>query len=74
MTSGQEKPGSESEPIVDALPDDLDVTAYVGPYVFPSMRRRRIAAVAYVVLAIGAILGGISARLGGVVAVGVFLL
>ncbi len=28
----------------DELPEDLDVTAYVGPYVFPDIRRRRIAA------------------------------
>ena len=27
----------------DELPEDLDVTAYVGPYVFPDIRRRRIA-------------------------------
>jgi hypothetical protein len=27
----------------DDLPEDLDVTAYVGPYVFPDIRRRRIA-------------------------------
>ena len=27
----------------DALPEDLDVTAYVGPYLFPDIRRRRIA-------------------------------
>ena len=35
----------------DALPEDLDVTAYVGPYLFPSMRRRRIPAYMYLVLA-----------------------
>ncbi len=28
----------------DSLPDDLDVTKYVGPYQFPSPRRRRTAA------------------------------
>ncbi len=26
----------------DALPDDLDVSAYVGPYVFPNNNRRRV--------------------------------
>jgi hypothetical protein len=60
--------------IVDALPEDLDVTAYVGPYVFPSMRRRRIAALSYVVIGGAAIFGGISAALPGVLSVGIGLL
>jgi hypothetical protein len=37
----------------DDLPDDLDVTAYVGPYVFPDIRRRRIAGALYAVLGLG---------------------
>lgn len=36
---------------VDALPEDLDVTAYVGPYLFPSPRRRRIPGTMYAILA-----------------------
>ena len=39
----------------DQLPEDLDVTAYVGPYVFPDIKRRRIAGTIYLVL--GAIVG-----------------
>src|SRR4051795_6756748 len=35
----------------DELPEDLDVTAYVGPYQFPDIRRRRIAGTIYAVLA-----------------------
>lgn len=35
----------------DELPEDLDVTAYVGAYQFPDIRRRRIAGTGYVVLA-----------------------
>ena len=42
----------ENEPAGDALPDDLDVTAYVGPYVFPDIKRRRIAGTIYAVLAV----------------------
>jgi hypothetical protein len=34
----------------DELPEDLDVTAYVGPYQFPDMKRRRIAGAVYVVV------------------------
>jgi hypothetical protein len=36
----------------DELPEDLDVTAYVGPYVFPDIKRRRIAGTIYVGLGI----------------------
>jgi hypothetical protein len=35
----------------DELPADLDVTAYVGMYTFPDIRRRRAPAIAYLVLA-----------------------
>jgi hypothetical protein len=42
----------------DQLPDDLDVTAYVGPYVFPDIKRRRIAGAIYaLVAAVCALLG-----------------
>ncbi len=40
-------PRAAAEQYSDALPDDLDVTAYVGPYTFPDIRRRRIAAYLY---------------------------
>ena len=33
----------EDKRYADALPEDLDVKAYVGPYLFPDIRRRRIA-------------------------------
>jgi hypothetical protein len=42
--------GADREPVGDELPDDLDVTAYVGPYVFPDIKRRRIAGAIYLVL------------------------
>jgi hypothetical protein len=37
----------------DELPADLDVTGYVGQYTFPDIRRRRIAAVIYALVAAG---------------------
>ena len=37
----------------DELPEDLDVTRYVGMYTFPDIRRRRWPAVAYLLLAAG---------------------
>ena len=33
---------AEDESVTDALPDDLDVSAYVGPYLFPNNNRRRV--------------------------------
>ncbi|MFA5885352.1 MAG: hypothetical protein WDA60_15985 [Acidimicrobiia bacterium] len=36
----------------DALPDDLDVTAYVGPYQFPGTHRRRIAGTLYLIVGV----------------------
>jgi hypothetical protein len=57
----------------DALPEDLDVTAYVGPYLFPSMERRRIPAIMYLVLAGLCLLGwGVSSN-GGLLGAAIFL-
>lgn len=41
----------EREEDGDELPADLDVSAYVGMYTFPDIRRRRAPAIAYLVLA-----------------------
>ncbi len=38
------------EPL-DELPEDLDVTAFVGPYTFPDIARRRIPGVLYLLIA-----------------------
>src|SRR4051812_17082695 len=40
----------------DALPDELDVTGYVGQYTFPDIARRRIPAVIYLLIAAGCFL------------------
>jgi hypothetical protein len=57
----------------DALPEDLDVTAYVGPYLFPDIRRRRISGYLVGALAIGALAFGLGAGNGGLVGAGVLL-
>lgn len=44
----------ESDELRDELPEDLDVTGYVGPYQFPDNSRRRIPGAIYLVT--GAIL------------------
>ena len=68
--SGDELP----EPAGDQLPQDLDVTAYVGPYVFPDIRRRRIAAACYLVIGAGSLWAGVAADNSGLVFAGVLLL
>jgi hypothetical protein len=50
-------PVPEGQAPADQLPEDLDVTAFVGPSVFPNITRRRIPGTMYAVLAIGC-LGG----------------
>jgi hypothetical protein len=44
----------------DALPEDLDVTAYVGPYTFPDIKRRRIAGTIYAVMAVLCLAAGLA--------------
>jgi hypothetical protein len=58
----------------DDLPEDLDITAYVGPYVFPDIRRRRIAAALYVVVGACALWAGLAADNAGLVFGSVLLL
>jgi hypothetical protein len=43
----------DDEEIRDELPEDLDVTGFVGPYKFPDNSRRRIQGVLYLVIAVG---------------------
>jgi hypothetical protein len=57
----------------DELPAELDVTAYVGPYLFPSMRRRRIPATMYAILAGACLLGWMQSGNGGLLGAAVFL-
>jgi hypothetical protein len=53
---GESDPVPDPAPGVDAddgdrLPEDLDVTAYVGRYTFPDIRRRRAPGIIYLVVA-----------------------
>jgi hypothetical protein len=57
----------------DALPADLDVTGYVGPYLFPTMRRRRIPATMYLVLAALCLLGFVVSTNRGLLAAAIVL-
>lgn len=52
----------------DQLPADLDVTAYVGPYLFPTPRRRLVAAGCLAAAAALALLGYVISGNGGLLA------
>ena len=43
--------GPSDDEVTDSLPDDLDVSGYVGPYVFPNNNRRRVPGYLYLGLA-----------------------
>jgi hypothetical protein len=51
----------------DELPEDLDVTAYVGPYVFPDIKRRRIAGTLYASVAAFTLWGGLASSNEGLI-------
>ncbi len=57
----------------DALPADLDVTEYVGPYQFPDIRRRRIAGTMYAVVAAGCAAGYAASENGGLLAAAIVI-
>jgi hypothetical protein len=57
----------------DELPEELDVTGYVGPYLFPTMRRRRIPATMYVIVAAVCLLGYAVSANGGLLAAAIVL-
>ncbi len=58
----------------DELPRELDVTALVGPYLFPDIRRRRIAGTIIGVVGGGALAGGLLSGNTALVVVGGALL
>ncbi len=51
-TPGASDAGSSDAEHVDALPEDLDVSGYVGPYVFPNNNRRRVPGYLYLGIAV----------------------
>ena len=48
--------------IRDQLPEDLDISEYVGPYVFPNNNRRRIPALLYLAIAAALLLLYVTAK------------
>ena len=67
--------------VSDELPEELDASNFVGPYMFPDNNRRRVPAVMYAVIGLGAIVAWVLTRdgqpvlvNGGVLAGGIGLL
>jgi hypothetical protein len=57
----------------DELPEDLDASEYVGPYLFPNNNRRRVPGVLYILFGLGAIALWAAKHDGGVLVNGGFL-
>jgi hypothetical protein len=57
----------------DDLPEELDVTAWVGPVEFPNITRRRIAGWLYVVIALACLGGWLESSNKGLLAAAVFI-
>jgi hypothetical protein len=66
-------PDPRGEPQGDTLPEDLDVTHWVGPTVFPDVAKRRVAGTIYLVIAAGCIAQWAQSGNAGLLAVGVIL-
>ncbi|CAN5464752.1 hypothetical protein BH10ACT1_BH10ACT1_14540 [soil metagenome] len=56
-----EAPVSDAEvtdaEVTDALPDDLDISEFVGPYVFPNNNRRRVPGYLYLFIGVACLAG-----------------
>lgn len=57
----------------DSLPPDLDVTASVRPYLFPDVRRRRIAGALHAAVALGSMAAGLASGNAGLLTASAFL-
>jgi hypothetical protein len=65
---------TRDEDVTDALPEDLDASAYVGPYVFPNNNRRRVPGYLYLLTGLGCVLAWVVTGQGdGVLVNGGFL-
>ena len=55
---------TDAEEHRDELPDELDASAFVGPYLFPNNNRRRIPAAIYILFGVVAIAAWVATRNG----------
>jgi hypothetical protein len=71
--NGENESGADGSDDPDALPEDLDVTQYQGPYLFPDTNRRRIAGTLYLIVAVLCAIGAAVSGNVGLVAAAVLL-
>jgi hypothetical protein len=64
---------ADEDDVRDSLPEDLDVSGFVGPYQFPDNSRRRYPGVLYLVIAAACVAVWIARHDGGVLVNGGFL-
>jgi len=66
--AGDDEAGTDAD-VRDALPDDLDVSGYVGPYTFPNNNRRRVPGYMYIGIGVACVVAWLATRSGGAVLV-----
>jgi hypothetical protein len=71
MATDEPSPASDAE-VTDELPDDLNASEFVGPYVFPNNNRRRIPGYLYLLLGVGCLAAWAAAGPDGVLVNGGF--
>jgi hypothetical protein len=64
MAEEPETTAATDEETTDALPEDLDVRAYVGPYLFPNNNRRRVPGYLYLGVAVACVAAYLVTRSG----------
>ena len=64
---------TRDEDVTDALPEDLNASEYVGPYVFPNNNRRRVPGYLYLLIGAGCIAAGAAVGSDGVLVNGGFV-
>jgi hypothetical protein len=64
---------TRDEDVTDALPEDLNASEYVGPYVFPNNNRRRVPGYLYLMIGVSCIVAGVIAGPEGVLINGGFI-
>ncbi|MCU1369721.1 MAG: hypothetical protein JWO77_915 [Ilumatobacteraceae bacterium] len=65
IDASAEAPTSDAE-VRDALPEDLNVSEFVGPYVFPNNNRRRVPGYLYILIGLGCLVAVFVAGVDGV--------
>lgn len=72
MAADEHSPPPSDAEVTDELPDDLNASEFVGPYVFPNNNRRRIPGYLYLLLGVACLAAWVVAGADGVLVNGGF--